>query len=94
MKAEYLRKRRYNQGQQRCLFLSSNPSLSERIKVIPWMGVGLVQTATAAGKLAIARITGSSSTVLHKIQMQGGLGKLFWWRDPPHSDYAGSQDGT
>jgi len=94
MKAQYLKERRYNQGQQRCLFLRSNPNLSERIKIIPWMGVGLIQTTVAAGKLALAQITGSSTAVLHKIQMQGGLGKLFWWREPTHSHYAGSEDGT
>lgn len=94
MKASYLKERRYNQGQQRCLFLRGNPKITERLKVIPWMGVGAVQTVLAAIRMMVTQATGSPNTVLHQIQMQGGLGKVLWWREPTHAHYGESGEGV
>ena len=94
MTANYLKDRRYNQGQQRCLFLAGNPSLTKKAQVLPWMGVGAVQALAAAARRSWARARGDEAAVLHDIQVQGGLGKLFWWSEPSRHLYGTAPEET
>lgn len=89
MKAQYLKERRYNQGQQRCLFLAASPKAGDRIKVVAWMGVGLVQTVLYSVKAVIAGLRGAPQAADYKVSIHGGLGKMFWWRGTAGEGYAG-----
>lgn len=83
MRAQYLRERRYAQGQLRCQILARSPRISDRIKVPIWMGVGAMQMVIYGAKMAFGK-----DVVANKIRYQGGLGKLMWWHSKGVGEYA------
>jgi glycosyltransferase involved in cell wall biosynthesis len=76
---EYLKSRRFNQGRLRSK-INIDRSLP---KGAFWMAVGATQTTLYTTRFFLARMLGSSrKAAFYAVQIQGGLGKLFWWRQP------------
>lgn len=75
---EYLKSRRFNQGRLR----SKINMERNMIRGAFWMGVGAVQTALYAFRFAFALAKRSENAAFYSVQIQGGLGKLFWWYQP------------
>lgn len=75
---EYLKTRRYNQGR-----LRSRVNIEHSVGAgLMWMGVGAVQTALYSGLWSIACAMRSNRATYFSVQIQGGLGKVLWWRTP------------
>lgn len=84
---EYLRTRRFAQGQLRCLMHARRGGLSNWAAVVKWMGVGALQYAGYGALAALARLRNNPSAERYSAHIQGGLGKLLWWQAPSKGTY-------
>jgi asparagine synthase (glutamine-hydrolysing) len=76
----YLRQRRFNQAQLRCrlTLLAGGAFAWPRLGF--WMLAGAAQAALSSTRGLVAQATGRPDRDLFEIDVQGGLGKLFWYR--------------
>lgn len=81
----YLKLRRFNQGRLRSVINMQRSKLSGA----KWMVVGAVQMKLYAVLWAGAALIGHQKAASFAVQMQGGAGKLFWWRTPSARLYGG-----
>ncbi len=81
MTLDYLKKRRFNQAQLRCLLVLRGGGTWVWPRLALWMGVGLIQVVVNRGRYLLALVTGRSEREAFGIEVQGGLGKIFWCRD-------------
>ncbi len=77
MSVDYMKRRRFNQARLRCLLLLRSGRVAAWPKVAFWMAVGLAQTILNSGRWLFAR---GPQRQQFEIKMQGGLGKLLWYR--------------
>jgi succinoglycan biosynthesis protein ExoM len=80
---DFLRQRRFSDGQLRCLVESDAGGLRAAARVALWMAVGAAQVGVY-GMAALATLP-VSAPLSTKFQLAavGGLGKLLWWRRKP-----------
>lgn len=76
----FLRKRRFSDGQLRCLVESDAGGLKGTGRVTLWMGVGLVQLVLFGLASVLARPVSHAQSVRYSLAATGGAGKLLWWR--------------
>jgi len=88
MTADYLKSRRYVQGQLRCLFHARSAGAAKWVQVVKWMGVGAAQVTLHGAAALAGGITSKQKAQRHNIQMHGGLGKVMWWYKTSLSSYA------
>ncbi len=93
MQPEHLGRRRFTQGQIRCLVIAAAGGPRAPVRLAFWMGVGLVQTTLYGARGLVARLAGRE-TDTWRIRMQGGLGKLFWRRRAAALSYSGDAAGA
>jgi glycosyltransferase involved in cell wall biosynthesis len=92
MTLEYLKLRRYNQGRLRCLFHYKHHKWADSIQVSKWMAVGVLQTIGYGLLYIFSTISNNSKKAHYDIQIQGGIGKLFWWKNKDINFYGGDQN--
>jgi succinoglycan biosynthesis protein ExoM len=88
MTAEYLKQRRFNQAQLRCILALSRGGGLAWPRLLFWMIVGVAQTVVSGSLYLLSLVRGTSDRQVFEIQMQGGLGKVFWYRNRGLSPYA------
>jgi succinoglycan biosynthesis protein ExoM len=88
MTVEYLKKRRFNQAQLRCIVALSRGGWLAWPRVLFWMTVGVAQTVISGSRYLLSLTSGSPDRDIFRIQLQGGLGKVFWYRNRGLSPYA------
>lgn len=91
MTLKYLKLRRYNQGRLRCLFQSEQQEWKDRIQVYKWMAVGALQASGYGILYIFTTILNHSKRAHYEIQVQGGIGKLLWWKNKDINFYGGSK---
>lgn len=87
MTEDYMRRRRYNQGQLRCLLAATEGGALATPRVAFWMAVGAAQAALYGARWAAAAVVGGDAGPW-AARMQGGVGKLMWWRAAAAVSYA------
>lgn len=76
----FLRRRRFSDGQLRCLVESQSGGVRGVVRVAMWMAIGAVQTILH-GLAALATWPVSQARSLRfQLAAIGGAGKLLWWR--------------
>ena len=86
----YLKRRRFNQGRLRCLFLHRAADRRRHLRVVKWMGVGAAQAGLYGALGGVAALSGHPARLGYEVQTAGGLGKLLWWRPERSGLYGGS----
>lgn len=88
MQLSYLRMRRFNQGQLRCIMMLGSGGASGIARVLMWMGVGAIQYIgwLAASWIALLLRPDRVSDCL--CRASGGAGKLLWWQKPRMQSYS------
>ncbi len=81
MTLNYLKSRKFNQGQLRCTFVRSDGGAKGLAQLAIWMGVGAVQFVGFGMAGFFARALGHPSQADLACRAAGGLGKLLWWQD-------------
>lgn len=76
----YLARRRFRDGQLRCLVEASSLSLKGLSRVSFWMTVGAVQFILHGLAAIVLRPLDQSRSDVQVIHALGGLGKTMWWR--------------
>lgn len=84
----YLKIRRFAQGQQRCLMHARRGGIVSWISVMKWMGIGAVQFVGYTALTAISKFRNDPQAERYNAQIQGGLGKLFWWYNTKQGTYS------
>ncbi len=92
MHPDYLGRRRFTQGQIRCLLIAAAGGARAPAQLAFWMGVGLLQATFYGGRSVVAYLAGRE-TETWRIKMQGGLGKLLWRRRAAALSYADETAG-
>ena len=77
---DFLRQRRFSDGQLRCLVESDAGGLRSIGRVALWMGVGAAQLALFGAAAALTRPFAPARSVRFQLAAVGGAGKLLWWR--------------
>lgn len=86
----FMKARRFNQGQLRCILMHGDGGVNGAFKVAIWMMVGAIQLGLfGLAALITARLSPDRSEDL-QCRASGGAGKLLWWRSPTLGNY--SQD--
>lgn len=76
MTTAYVRRRRFHNGQLRCLVEAGG---GNRGAVAFWMGAGLVQAAVFGLAAGVAWPWDRSRAAAFGVRSAGGLGKVLWW---------------
>lgn len=76
MNAAYLRSRRFQGGQLRCIVEAGGRNWGA---VILWMGVGILQTAAYGSIAAIFLPFDKNRSARLSTRMAAGVGKILWW---------------
>lgn len=90
MSVGYLQSRRFTHGRLRCLFYIRSGGLNNWFAASRWMIVGLLQTVGFSVASLLTSPFSKPQAIHYKIQVFGGLGKLFWWKETAKSFYAKS----
>lgn len=77
---EFLRKRRFGDGQLRCLVESGAGGVAGAFRVAFWMTVGAAQLGLHGLAALAAKPFSARRWVRHHLGAVGGAGKLMWWR--------------
>lgn len=77
---DFLRARRFSDGQLRCLVESDAGGLKAAGRVALWMGVGAAQLGLFSLAALVTRPLSQARSVRFQLAAVGGAGKLFWWR--------------
>lgn len=75
----FLRRRRFSDGQLRCLVESGAGGLRGASRVAVWMAVGAAQIAIHGGLALIVRPFSRAQSTAFELAAFGGAGKLLWW---------------
>lgn len=76
MNAAYLRSRRFQNGQMRCIVEAGGGNWGA---VAQWMGVGVLQTVAYGSATVLLMPFVRNRSVRLSTRMAGGLGKILWW---------------
>jgi succinoglycan biosynthesis protein ExoM len=76
----FLRKRRFSDGQLRCLVESGAGGLRGAARVAVWMAVGGAQVVLHGVAALVTRPISSAASTRFHLAAVGGAGKLMWWR--------------
>jgi succinoglycan biosynthesis protein ExoM len=77
---DFLRQRRFSDGQLRCLVESDAGGLRAGARVALWMTVGAAQVGIYGLAALVTRPVSAPLSTRFQIAAVGGLGKLLWWR--------------
>lgn len=77
---DFLRQRRFSDGQLRCLVESDVGGLRSVGRVGLWMGVGAAQLVLFGAAATLIRPFAPARSVRFQLAAVGGAGKLLWWR--------------
>lgn len=77
---DFLRQRRFSDGQLRCLVESDAGRLRATARVALWMAVGAAQLVIFGLAAILTRPFSESRAVRFQLAAVGGAGKLLWWR--------------
>lgn len=77
---DFLRQRRFSDGQLRCLVESDAGGLRAAGRVALWMTVGAVQLVLFGLAAVATRPFSEPRSVRYRLAAAGGAGKLLWWR--------------
>jgi succinoglycan biosynthesis protein ExoM len=77
---EFLRARRFSDGQLRCLVESDAGGVRAAGRVALWMAVGAAQLGLFGLAALVARPFSEARSVKFQLSAVGGSGKLLWWR--------------
>lgn len=77
---DFLRRRRFSDGQLRCLVESGKGGIGGAAHTALWMGVGAAQLALGGLGAVAVRPVSSPLSVRLGLMATGGGGKLLWWR--------------
>jgi succinoglycan biosynthesis protein ExoM len=77
---EFLRARRFSDGQLRCLVESDAGGLKAAGRVALWMAVGAAQLGIFGLLALVTRPFSEARSVRFQLAAVGGAGKLLWWR--------------
>ena len=80
MTLDFLRQRRFSDGQLRCLVESDVGGLRAASRVALWMTVGAAQLVLFGLAAVATRPFSEPRAVRHELAAVGGAGKLLWWR--------------
>jgi succinoglycan biosynthesis protein ExoM len=89
MTLNYLKSRKFNQGQLRCIFVRGDGGAKGLAQLAIWMGAGAVQYVVFGIAAFVTRAIGHHSQADHACRAAGGLGKLLWWQDENVQHYQG-----
>ena len=76
----FLQRRRFSDGQLRCLVESQRRSLRGRLRVGLWMGIGAAQVVLHGLASLALRPFSAERSIRHWLAAVGGAGKVMWWR--------------
>jgi hypothetical protein len=85
----YLKRRRFNQAQLRCVLVLRAGGALAWPWVVVWMLVGIAQTVFNGTRYLLANATGGGQRETFAIKLQSGLGKVLWYRGTGVPLYAG-----
>jgi succinoglycan biosynthesis protein ExoM len=74
----YLKARKFNQGQLRCIFVYGDGGIAGKARVAVWMAVGAVQVMLFGAGAAVMNAIGHPASSDLACRAAGGLGKLRW----------------
>ncbi|MBL9075331.1 glycosyltransferase family 2 protein [Tabrizicola sp.] len=77
---DFLRQRRFSDGQLRCLVESDAGGLRALARVALWMAVGAAQLVIFGLAAIVTRPFSEPRSVRLQLAAVGGAGKLLWWR--------------
>lgn len=77
---DFLRQRRFSDGQLRCLVESDAGGLRALARVALWMAVGAAQLVIFGLAAIVTRPFSEPRSVRFQLAAVGGAGKLLWWR--------------
>ena len=77
---QFLRARRFSDGQLRCLVESDAGGLRAAGRVALWMAVGAAQLGVFGLAALVSRPFSEARSVKFQLAAVGGAGKLLWWR--------------
>lgn len=77
---EFLWRRRFRNGQLRCIVEYAEGGLVSILRVSMWMAVGLAQVFIFGITAVAARAAGAPKATNYSMKAAGGLGKMLWWR--------------
>lgn len=77
---EFLRRRRFRNGQLRCIVEYGEGGPISMLRVAIWMAVGLAQVSIFGIMALAARAAGVATATNYSMKAAGGLGKILWWR--------------
>jgi succinoglycan biosynthesis protein ExoM len=77
---DFLRQRRFSDGQLRCLVESGKGGFAGAARVVLWMAVGAAQLALFGLAALVTRPFSATRSTMFKLAAVGGLGKLLWWQ--------------
>jgi glycosyltransferase involved in cell wall biosynthesis len=84
MTYSFVQRRKFRDGQLRCIVEASAGGLKAVWRVTLWMTIGLVQTMGGLLFYACFYPLNRTRATGWKMRSVGGLGKLLWWRDKVH----------
>lgn len=90
MTIDYLKRRKFANGQVRCIVIARSSGASRVPRLLLWFGVGIAQTALYAAAGALAALISPGRADSFRIKMHGGLGKVFWLLRQANPLYGGS----
>ncbi len=88
MTPSYLKRRRFNQAQLRCVLVLRAGGALVFPWIAVWMLVGMAQAVLNGTRYLLASATGGARRETFAINLQGGLGKIFWYRGTAMQLYA------
>lgn len=78
MTLDYVKRRKFNQGRQRVIFVYGPGGPKRALGALLWMGVGAVQVALFGLAAPLLRLAGSARHEEARARVHAGLGKLRW----------------
>ncbi|RYI18789.1 MAG: hypothetical protein EON48_09605 [Acetobacteraceae bacterium] len=80
---DFLRQRRFSDGQLRCLVESDAGGIKAAGRVALWMAIGVAQLVIFGIASLICHPVSKAHAVRYHLAAVGGAGKLLWWRRKP-----------
>jgi succinoglycan biosynthesis protein ExoM len=87
MTLAFLKARKYNHGQLRCILIYGQGGVPATAKMILWMAVGLVQFLVFGIAAYACRVLAPHKMPDFLCRAWGGAGKLMWWHTPRVQHY-------
>lgn len=80
MTLAFLKMRKFNQGQLRCIFVYGQGGMTGSLRVATWMLVGAVQLLVFGAAAGFSAFFAPARAPDFVCRAHGGAGKLLWWR--------------